>query len=86
MTSSYLYSLFELIDMAGDTTRPEASLWRSRLYYTTTRLFERQRTVAGNDVTRARDEFLQTLLRYFERDKAALRIPLTNTFYAVRRN
>ena len=86
VTSSYLYSLFELIDMAGDTTRPEASLWRSRLYYTTTRLFERQRTVAGNDVTRARDEFLQTLLRYFERDKAALRIPLTNTFYAVRRN
>lgn len=85
VTSSYLYGLFEIIDMAGDTTRPEASMWRSRLLYSTTRLFERLRVKSGKDASHARDEFLQTLLMQLSQHKGALRIPLTNAFYAVRR-
>lgn len=85
VSTSYLYSLFNILDMAGDKTRPEAAMWRSRLYYTTTRLFEEQRQSLSVDRQRARDEFLQTLLKYLEKHGAALRIPLTNTFYAVRR-
>lgn len=85
VSSSYLYSLFNILEMAGDKSRPEAAMWRSRLYYTTTRLFEEQRQSLSVDRQRARDEFLQTLLKYLEKHGAALRIPLTNTFYAVRR-
>lgn len=85
VSTSYLYSLFNILDMAGDKTRPEAAMWRSRLYYTTTRLFEAQRQTMSVDRQRARDEFLQTLLKYLEKHGSALRIPLTNTFYAVRR-
>lgn len=85
ISTSYLYSLFQIIDMAGDSTRPESAMWRSRLYYTTTRLFEAQRQTMSVDRKRARDEFLQTLLKYLEKHGSALRIPLTNTFYAVRR-
>lgn len=85
VTTSYLYGLFQILDMAGDKSRPEAAMWRSRLYYNTTRLFERLRVSESTDTRRARDEFLQTLLGYMEKHGAALRIPLTNTFYAVRR-
>ena len=85
VSTSYLYSLFNILDMAGDKTRPEAAMWRSRLYYMTTRLFEAQRQTMSVDRQRARDEFLQTLLKYLEKHGSALRIPLTNTFYAVRR-
>lgn len=84
ISSVYLYSLFELIDMAGDTKRPEASMWRSRLYYNTARLFERQRMSTSTETDRAREEFLRTLLGYIQKYGAAVRIPLTNTFYNVR--
>ena len=85
VTTSYLYGLFQILDMAGDKSRPEAAMWRSRLYYNTTSLFERLRVSESTDTRRARDEFLQTLLGYIEKHGAALRIPLNNTFYAVRR-
>lgn len=84
ISSGYLYSLFELIDMAGDTKRPEASMWRSRLYYNTARLFERQRMSTSTEIDRAREEFLETLLGYIQKYGAALRIPLSNTFYSIR--
>lgn len=85
VSSSYLYGLFEILEMAGDKTRPEAAMWRSRLYYRTTRLFEELRVSENVDKKRARDEFLQTLLGYLDKHGAALRIPLTNVFYAIRR-
>ena len=59
-------------------------MWRSRLYYSTARLFERQREAQSRDRTRDRDLFMQTLLGYLEKNEATFRIPLTNVFYSIR--
>lgn len=84
VTSSYLYRLFEILEMAGRKNSPEASMWRSRLYYSTARLFERQRQSQSRDRTQDRDQFMQTLLSYLEKNEATFRIPLTNVFYSIR--
>ena len=84
VTSSYLYRLFEILEMAGRKNSPEASMWRSRLYYSTARLFERQRQSQSRDRTQDRDRFMQTLLSYLEKNEATFRIPLTNVFYSIR--
>lgn len=84
VTTSYLYSLFNIIDMQADKMNPVASLWRSRLFYSTSRLFERQGKHTGRDTNIARNEFLGTLDRAFEKCGATVRIPLTNTFYLIR--
>lgn len=84
VTSGYLYRLFEILEMAGKKNSPEASMWRSRLYYSTARLFERQRQSQSRDRTRERDQFMQTLLNYLEKNEATFRIPLTNVFYSIR--
>lgn len=86
VSSVYLYSLFEILEMAGDKTNPQASLWRSRLFYQTTRLFERQRKSSGKDTRIARDEFLKMLLQGMEYYGSAFRIPLSNVFYAIRQS
>lgn len=84
VTTSYLYGLFEILDMAADHANPAAAMWRSRLYYNTTRLFERDAKRRSADAGQARDEFLQTLVRAIDKNEAALRIPLTNVFYSIR--
>lgn len=84
VTSGYLYRLFEILEMAGRKHSPEAAMWRSRLYYSTARLFERQRETQSRDRTRDRDQFMQTLLGYLEKNEATFRIPLTNVFYSIR--
>lgn len=84
VTSGYLYRLFEILEMAGRKHSPEAAMWRSRLYYSTARLFERQREAQSRDRTRDRDLFMQTLLGYLEKNEATFRIPLTNVFYSIR--
>ena len=84
VTSGYLYRLFEILEKAGRKNSPEAAMWRSRLYYSTARLFERQREAQSRDRTRDRDQFMQTLLGYLEKNEATFRIPLTNVFYSIR--
>lgn len=84
VTSGYLYKLFEILEMAGRKDSPEASIWRSRLYYRTARLFERQHLAEGASRQKACSEFLTTLLHYLEEQGAAFRIPLTNVFYSIR--
>ena len=83
-TTSYLYGLFTILDMAADHANPASSIWRSRLYYNTVRLFERDAKRRGVDVGRARDEFLQTLVQAISQNEGAFRIPLTNVFYSIR--
>lgn len=84
VTTAYMYGLFEILDMSADTRNPAASMWRSRLYYNTTRLFEREARRRSVDVEQARNEFLQTVARGVERHQAAFRIPLSNVFYSIR--
>ena len=80
-SSSYLYGLFLTLDMiAKEKEIPEAALWRSRLYYNTTRLFERQGGTAQQ-----RSKFIKTLLDYLEEEETQFRIPLTNVFYTIRK-
>lgn len=77
VSSSYLYSLFNILEMAEDTSRPASAMWHSRLCYKTTRLF--------GDKRDERNSFLTELVEHLNHHRAALRIPLTNTFYAIRR-
>ena len=86
VSSGYLYELFLTLDMiAKEKEKPEAALWRSRLYYNTARLFERQKRSRSRDTTQQRNEFLRTLVNYLESEKTQFRIPLTNVFYTVRK-
>lgn len=86
LSTSYLYSLFELIDLAGRTDDPRASLWRSRLYYRTTRTMEEARNKGfTTDAKRSAVELIGFLCRAIERHQGRLRIPLTNLFYRVRK-
>lgn len=85
VSSGYLYQLFEILTMAGEeTSRPEAALWRSRLYYRTARLFERQRQAGSRNVEKDRNDFMSALIGYLEKEKSKFRIPLTNVFYSIR--
>ena len=86
LSTAYLYSLFELIDLAGRKDDPKASIWRSRLYYRTTRLMEtaaHQGCVA--DPRRSALELIGFLSRAIDAHGAKLRVPLTNLFYRIRR-
>ena len=86
VSSGYLYDLFLLLDLAGEEKhKPEAAIWRSRLYYNTARLFERQKLSRSRETAQQRNEFLRTLLNYLEVEKTQFRIPLTNVFYSVRK-
>ena len=84
ISKGYLYGLFRILEMAGDADNPAAAMWRSKLYYSTTRLFERQRVSRSTDMRQAREEFLATIMGALEREKSAFRIPLSNVFYSNR--
>lgn len=84
-TISYLYQLFQILEMAGDRTRPEASIWRSRLGYVTARLFERSRLAGRSSSRAARDALLKLLVNALQSEGSALRIPLSNVFYSLRK-
>ena len=87
VSSGYLYSLFQILEMSGEEQKnPRAALWRSRLYYSTARLFERAHQSRSKDVSVARNQFLETLLHFLMTEKADFRIPLTNVFYSIRRS
>lgn len=84
ISKGYLYGLFRILEMAGDADNPAAAMWRSKLYYSTTRLFERQHVSRSTDMRQAREEFLATIMGALEREKSAFRIPLSNVFYSNR--
>ncbi len=48
LSSSYLYTLLRLTEMAADTSRPENALWYSRFAYRTRRLLEAKIKNVGN--------------------------------------
>lgn len=85
-TTSYLYGLFRTLEMAGDTETPESAMWRSRLYYTTTRLFERNRLNGNAKAPVSREEFITKLVLTLEKQGSAFRIPLSNVFYSLRKS
>ena len=73
--------------MSGEEQKnPRAAMWRSRLYYSTARLFERAHQSRSLDVSLARNQCLETLLQFLMTEKADFRIPLTNVFYSIRRS
>lgn len=78
----YLYSLFEILDMTAleKKKHPEAAMWRSKLYYSTARLFERNKGSRA-----AMEETCVRLSEYIGEYQANFRIPLTNVFYSIRK-
>lgn len=82
--NSYLYSLFSIIDMAQNKLNPEASIWRSRLFYKTVRLAKDKHDEGLN--AEIKDYFLPELVGKIETQAEFLRIPLSNYFYKNRRN
>ena len=86
VSTGYLYGLFRILALIGEEERgnPQAALWRSQLYYSTARLFERQRKERSRDMLPAREQFLNQLIRYLDTGRENFRIPLTNVFYSVR--
>lgn len=86
LSTAYLYSLFDLIELAGRTDDPRASIWRSRLYYKTTRAMEAAaKRRSAVDPKRAATDLIGFLSRAIETHRGALRIPLSNLFYRMRR-
>lgn len=82
--TSFLYGLFEILEMAQDKDNPRSAVWHSRLYYAVTRLFERGR-LAGRRSALTKEEFLQRLLKAMELHGADMRVALSNVFYSVRK-
>lgn len=88
LSTSYLYALFEIMELAERSNDPRAAIWRSRLYYRTTRWMEnvaRERRLSSSAASEATTQLLGSLTRDLETHGARMRIPLTNLFYGVRR-
>lgn len=86
LSTSYLYALFELIDLAARTDDPRASIWRSRLFYATRRAMDAARRHGSTaDPKQASLELIGFLSRAIDEHREAMRIPLSNLFYRMRR-
>lgn len=87
-STSYLYGLFEILELAGRSRRdPRAAIWRSRLYYRTARWMEqacRTRHLSADAVPSETARILTALVGWLDRHEDRLRIPLTNLFYRIR--
>ncbi len=82
LSSGYFYSLFQLIELSKlQATKPEASIWRSKLFYKTVRSLGRHSESEQNYVI---NEFLPSLVKAIETHSDAIRIPLSNFFYKLR--
>jgi CRISPR-associated protein Csm1 len=79
LSSSYLYSLFEIMALAARRNDPKASIWRSHLYYSTSRMLARKK--ADEAVSR---DFLTFITQAVSEHSAAVRIPLSTLFYRRR--
>lgn len=89
LSTGYLYSLFSLIDLAesevGETKRPEASLWRSKLAYRTARMLEANRKIAPEARRNAHVAMVTDIgEKGIAAFRGAYRIPLFNHFYRKR--
>lgn len=85
LSSSYIYSLFEIADLSQKEIEgsPEASIWRSRLYYKTARALERLK--GANKKTKEQQlEVIKTVSDAIDKLRGNFRIPLTNLFYKIR--
>lgn len=87
LSSSYLYQLFDALEQSERRDDPKAAVWRSRLYYQTTRNVRdgvRQKRLSG-DPKELTTQLLQTVCGNIETHRGDMRIPLTNLFYRIRR-
>lgn len=82
LSSGYFYSLFGILDMADRKESPEAQVWRSRLYYKTVRM---AKTKASEDKAHLTGEFLPELVKKIDTLGMAMRVPLSNMFYLMRK-
>jgi CRISPR-associated protein Csm1 len=88
LSTGFVYSLLALLELSLDERdKPEALMWRSKLYYTTTRMLEGLRP---RPIVEARRQALLDITetlghKGIEQMKKAFRIPLFNHLYRQRR-
>lgn len=83
LSTSYLYSLFELMALAEQKNDPRAAIWRSRLHYRTVR-FAGEKARTKEDVRPMTDDLLKVIGAGIETEGERFRVPLTNLFYRIR--
>ena len=84
LSTSYLYSLFEILEKARRIDDPEAMIWRSQLYYRTHRFVKENRKLNESECKALESILRETIFNSIERYKGAFRIPLTNLLYLNR--
>ncbi len=83
ISTSYLYSLIGLVNLACDTKNIESSMWRSRFYYRTARYVVDK--LQENKKERALQEIVQSIGEIgINQHKQGFIIPLFNYFYQKR--
>lgn len=80
LSSSYLYKLFEVIELADQKDNPAASIWRSQLTYNTVRMIKEKKSIGVTT-----EEFLSFIVPLVQDYGKTLRIPLSNIFYNIRK-
>lgn len=83
LSSSYLYSLFQILEKAGRIDDPEAMIWRSQLFYRTHR-FVKDCKLNESERKALESQLREIIFKSIELYKGAFRIPLTNLFYLNR--
>ena len=82
ISTAYLYRLLGIISLyEKKDIDPLASVWRSRLYYTTIR-FVKDRNLNGETV---KEDFLPFVVNSLEAFGKAFTIPLFNSLYTTRK-
>ena len=81
LSTSYLYSLFELLGRRDD---PRSSVWRSRLCYRTARFARDACRSNDGDVATFTESLLSVIGAGIESEGERFRVPLTNLFYRIR--
>lgn len=87
LSTGFVYGMLHLLDVAEDTSRPESSMWRSKLYYRSARWVESQRhRFDSPEKRRAAIHKLVDILgeQGIVKLKGCYRIPLFNQFYRQR--
>jgi CRISPR-associated protein Csm1 len=86
LSTSYVYSLLHLIDLAADRANPEHSMWRSRFAYRTRRyVVDKLRDREPQARAHAQTRLAQVLGEHgIEQLGTRFRIPLFNHFYRQR--
>ena len=86
ISQTFLYSLFNTIDLADKKNDPLANIWRSQLYYRVARIMENKYPGKDNAANKKRnqDEVLNTLVNAINNYSGDIRIALSNIFYDIR--